>query len=119
MEYRSHRYDVSAILFPQVIRAPIPSAVQRQMEREALHGIVDAHGVQPLAYWVTDGVIYCIVQAPDEEAVCRHHADHGLRCDELHPIPWLRGSHPLSADETQLVRTALADLWPPMGYVAA
>ena len=99
--------------------AAIPSTVQRQMEHEARHGTIDEHGVQPLAHWVTDGVIYCVVQAPDQEAFCRHHADYGLPCDELHPITGLRGGHPLSADETQLVRTALADLWPPMGYVAA
>jgi hypothetical protein len=99
--------------------AAIPSAVHHQLHSEALRGIVDQHGAQPLAHWVTDGVIYCIMQAPDQEAFCRHHADHGLPCDELHPITGLRGSHPLSADETQLVRAALADLWPPMGCVAA
>jgi hypothetical protein len=43
-----------------------------------LRGIADEHGVQPLAHWVTDGVIYCVVQAPNEEAFCRHHADRGL-----------------------------------------
>ena len=99
--------------------AAIPSAVQHQMQREALGGIVDERGVQPLAHWVTDGVIYCVVQAPSEEAVCQHHAARGLLCNDLHPIAGLRGSHPLSAEETQLVRAVLADLWPPIGCVAA
>jgi (2Fe-2S) ferredoxin len=99
--------------------AAIPSAVQHQMHQEAMRGSVDQHGVQPLAHWVTDGVIYCVVQAPDAEAFCQHHAERGLPCDELHPIPGLHGSHPLSADETQLVRAVLTDLWPPIGCVAA
>jgi hypothetical protein len=99
--------------------AAIPSAGRQQMQREALCGIVDAHGVQPLAHWVTDGVIYCIVQAPDQGAVCQHHAERGLACDHLHPIAGLRGSHPLSTEETEIVRSVLADLWPPMGCVAA
>ena len=89
------------------------------MHQETLRGIVDQHGAQPLAHWVTDRVIYCVMQAPNEEAFCRHHAERGLACDGLHPIPGLRGSHPLSAEEAQLVRAVLTDLWPPMGCVAA
>jgi (2Fe-2S) ferredoxin len=99
--------------------AAIPSAVQQQMHSEAMHGIVDKHGAQPLAHWVTDGVIYCVMQAPSEEAFCQHHAERGVPCDNLHPIAGLRGSHPLLPDETQLVRAILADLWPPAGCVAA
>ena len=99
--------------------ATIPSAVQQRMHREAMRGSVDPHGVQPLGHWVTDRLIYCVLRAPSDEAVCRYHTERGLPCDELHPITGLRGSHPLSADETQLVRAALADLWPPIGCVAA
>ena len=47
--------------------ATIPSAVQQQMHREAMRGIVDPHGVQPLGHWVTDRVIYCVLRAPSEE----------------------------------------------------
>jgi hypothetical protein len=80
--------------------AAIPSAVQHQMQRETLRGSVDEHGVQPLAHWVTDGVIDCVVPAPDERAFCQRRAERGLACDELRPITALRGSHPLSVDET-------------------
>ena len=99
--------------------ATIPRAVQHQLHREALRGLVDPHGAQPLAQWVTDRVIYCVMRTPDGEAFCRHHAERGLACDELHAIPGLRGTHPLSADETQLVRAVLAELWPPIDCVAA
>ena len=59
--------------------AAIPSAVQHQIHGEATRGVVDQHGAQPLAHWVIDGVIDCIVQAPSEEAVCQHHAARGWR----------------------------------------
>ena len=92
--------------------AAIPKTVQQQIQREALRGIVDRHGVLPLAHWVTDGVIYCVVQASNSDAFCRHHADRGLTCDNVHPIEGLRGSHPLRAEETEVVRAVLANLWP-------
>jgi hypothetical protein len=92
--------------------AAIPSAVQQQMHSEAIRGIVDEHGAQPLAHWVTDGVIYCVVQAPTQHAFCRHHAERGLPCDNVHAVEGLRGSHPLVAEETEVVRAVLTDLWP-------
>ena len=92
--------------------AAIPKPVQQQMHREALRGSVDRHGVQPLAHWVTDGVIYCVVHASNPDAFCRHHSDRGLTCDNVHPIEGLRGSHPLRAEETEVVRAVLANLWP-------
>jgi hypothetical protein len=57
------------------------------------------------------------MHAPSEEAVRRHHAERGLRCDDLRPVTGLHGSHPLSAGEAQLVRAAL-DLWPIAGAAA-
>jgi uncharacterized protein DUF4242 len=92
--------------------ADIPRAVQQQMHREAAEGFVDRHGVQALAHWVSDGVIYCIVQAHDEEAFRQHHADHGLACPAVHQISGLRGHHPLQVHEMDIVRGALGDLWP-------
>ena len=91
--------------------ATIPSAIQQQMHREAYRSIVDEHGVQPLGHWVTDRVIYCVVRAPSQEAVCRHHTERGLPCDELRPVTGLRGSHPLGAKEAQIVRAVL-NRWP-------
>jgi hypothetical protein len=97
--------------------AAIPRAVQRQMQREVLRGSVDERRAQPLAHWITDGVIYCVMHAPSKEAVRRHHAERGLPCDDLRPVTGLHGSHPLSAGEAQLVRAAL-DLWPIAGAAA-
>ena len=97
--------------------AVIPRTVQQQMLRESLRGIVDEHGVQPLAHWATDGVIYCVVRAPSQQAFCQRHAERGLACDERRPITRLRGRHPLSAEEARIVRAAL-DLWPIDGAAA-
>jgi hypothetical protein len=92
--------------------AAVPSTVRRQLQLEAAHGLADEHGAQPLAHWFTDGVIYCVVQAPDQAAFCRHHAHHGLPCEDVHPIAGLGGSHPLSVEGTRLMDAALAELWP-------
>jgi hypothetical protein len=92
--------------------AAVPRAVRHQRYLEAAQGLVDTHGVQLLGHWLTDGVIYCVLRAPSQEACCQHHADHGLACDDVHPIAGLHGSHPLAVEETQLVDAELADLWP-------
>ena len=82
------------------------------MHLEAMQGLVDQHGAQPLGHWVTDGVIYCVVRAPSEEAFCQHHADRSLPCDDLHLITGLRGSYPLSSQEKRSVQAVAAQLWP-------
>ena len=89
----------------------VPSAVRQQMHLEAVHGLVDPSGTVPLSYWIEDGYIYCVVRAPDEQAVCKHHAERGLACDELHSLPGLQGSRPLSGDDNRTVRTRIAQLW--------
>ena len=91
--------------------AIIPSAIQQQMHREATRRSVDQHGAQPLGHWVTDRVIYCVLRAPSQEAVCRYHANHGLACDELRPVTGLGGSPPLGPKEAQVVRAVL-NRWP-------
>jgi hypothetical protein len=70
-----------------------------------MRGQVDEHGAQPLGHWLTDGVIYCVLRAPSREAVCRHHAERGLPCDDVHRIAGLGG-----------VAHAIAELWPGDQY---
>jgi hypothetical protein len=85
--------------------------VRQQMQREVRRGIVDAHGVRPIGTWVRDGVIYCIVVAPDETAVCEHHADRGLRCDDLHPIEALSEQQAVDAAVRDRIQDVIAQLW--------
>ena len=77
--------------------------MRQQMQLKAAQGVVAEHGAQPLGHWLLDGVIYCVLRAPSLEAFCRHHADHGLPCDDVHPI---------AGADMDLVRTAIAELWP-------
>ena len=81
--------------------AAVPSAVRHQLHLEVAPGLVDAHGVQALGHWLTNGVIYCVLRAPSQEAFCRHHAERGLRCDDLRQLADLGG-----------VTHAIAEFWP-------
>ena len=47
------------------------------------------HGVSYLRYWVNeqDGKIFCLVEAPDEEAANTVHREaHGLVADEIYEV---------------------------------
>ena len=62
-----------------------------------------------------DDSIYCVLEAPDGEAVVRHHADHSLECADLHEIPGLHGSRPVPIEDDQAVRAAIAHYWHTAG----
>ena len=81
--------------------AAVPSAVRHQLHLEAARGQVDEHGARPLGHWITNGVLYCVVRAPSREAFCRHHAERGLPCDDVHRIA-----------DLDRVTDAIAELWP-------
>jgi hypothetical protein len=81
--------------------AGVPSAVRHQLHLEVARGLVDAHGVRSLGHWLTNGVICCVLRAPSREASCRHHAERGLRCDDVHQIADMAGA-----------THAIAELWP-------
>lgn len=34
----------------------------------------------------TDNKIYCVLDAPDREAIHKHHAKAGIRCDFVHQV---------------------------------
>jgi hypothetical protein len=49
----------------------------------------DRYGVRYLRYWVDEGKgkIFCLVDAPSEDAANRVHRDaHGLVADALYPV---------------------------------
>jgi hypothetical protein len=49
----------------------------------------DQYGVQYLRYWVDEerGKIFCLVDAPDEEAANRVHREaHGLVAQDIYPV---------------------------------
>jgi Protein of unknown function (DUF4242) len=89
----------------------VPSAVKRRVFREGLQHYVDTRGVQVVGHWLEDGSIYCVIEAPDSEAACQHHAERGLSCSELHHIAGLRGGQPTPAEDTAMVRAAISTFW--------
>ena len=86
--------------------ADVPSAVRQQLHLEAVRGFVDKDGAHRLGHWITDGVIYCVLQVPSLEVFCRHHAERGLPCDDVHELGDLGG-----------VTHAIAELWPSDRHV--
>ena len=92
----------------------IPAPIRHQLQREARHSTVDAHGVRAIGHWVEDGTIYCLLEAPDGEAVRRHHAARALACVDLHAI-----TLPVAADQRDALRAVIAELWPRRPQPAA
>ena len=93
----------------------ISSAVRRQMRLETRRHTLDQRGAraggQWVGQWAEDGVIYCILEAPDADAACQHHVNRGLPCDDLHAIEDLEGRAPTTDAGRATVRTAIARLW--------
>ena len=44
-----------------------------------------------------------MLRAPSPQAFCRHHTEHNLPCDDVHPI---------AGADMDLVRAVIAELWP-------
>jgi uncharacterized protein DUF4242 len=91
--------------------ADIDPAVRHQLQLEAEHGIRDVSGSMPIGHWVEDGTIYCLIDAPDEDACCQHHRDRGLSCDELHRLDGISLSRPLSGRDRLAIMAAIKHLW--------
>jgi hypothetical protein len=89
----------------------ISSAVRQQLHLEAVHNKRDRNGALPLGHWVEDGTIYCVLDAPDAHAVCLHHHDRGLNCDDLHALPEISGTRPLTGTDEAIVRAEIARIW--------
>ena len=93
----------------------MPTGVRHQLLLEVRHQLRDARGLRPLGQWIEDETIYCVVEAPNDHAVCEHHAERGLPCDDLHAITDLEGQYPLSERDQAVVRAAIERLWHSRG----
>jgi Protein of unknown function (DUF4242) len=56
----------------------LPDEAVRQITKETEEGKVDKFGVRQK--------VYCLLDAPDEEAVRRHHAALGIACGDVHEV---------------------------------
>ena len=54
-------------------------------------GVRDEFGVRQVELFHNpDGKVYCLLEAPDEDAVRKHHAALGVPCGDVHQVQQLR-----------------------------
>lgn len=65
----------------------LPEDVIKEIGRGASAGEKDEFGVSQIElFHNTDGRVYCLLDAPDEEAVRQHHAALDVPCGEVHRV---------------------------------
>jgi Protein of unknown function (DUF4242) len=65
----------------------LPPAAIAQIAEDARNARADQFGVRQLElYHNADGKVYCLLDAPDEEAVRQHHAALGVTCGQVHMV---------------------------------
>lgn len=65
----------------------LPQAAIEQIAADAAAGRSDRFGVRQLElFHNAAGQVYCLLEAPDAEAVRKHHAALGVDCGEVHPV---------------------------------
>lgn len=65
----------------------LPESAIEEISESARAGSADEYGVRQLElYYNNDGNVYCLLEAPSEEAVREHHAALGVPCGEVHQV---------------------------------
>ena len=65
----------------------LPAEAIDQITDDAHHQRADEFGVRQVElYHNADGQVYCLLEAPDEEAVRKHHDALGVDCGAVHPV---------------------------------
>ena len=68
----------------------LPGDAISQITNETRDGKVDQFGVRQVElFHNADGKVYCLLEAPDAEAVRQHHHAIGVDCGEVHEISGL------------------------------
>jgi Protein of unknown function (DUF4242) len=63
-----------------------PEAIE-QLRADAQAHRQNEFGVRQVElYYCHDGPVYCLLEAPDAEAIHRHHAALGVPCGEVHQV---------------------------------
>jgi len=58
-----------------------------ELGHEAREGRSDEYGVRQVdAFFNAHGKVYCLLEAPDEEAVRSHHTALGIECGDVHEV---------------------------------
>ena len=65
----------------------LPQGAIDQIAADAAAGRADRFGVRQVElFHNAEGKVYCLLDAPDEEAVRNHHAALGVDCADVHPV---------------------------------
>jgi hypothetical protein len=65
----------------------LPAEAIQQITQETKDKKTDEFGVRQIELFHNpDGKVYCLLEAPDAEAVRSHHAALGLPCGEVHQV---------------------------------
>ena len=65
----------------------LPEDAIAQIADDAQHERADEFGVRQIElYHNAGGQVYCLLEAPDEEAVRAHHAALGVPCGDVHQV---------------------------------
>lgn len=65
----------------------LPQEAIDQMAQGTRDGATDEFGVTQLElFYNAEGKVYCLVDAPDDEAVRKHHAAVDVPCGDVHQV---------------------------------
>jgi hypothetical protein len=65
----------------------LPEEAIAQISDDARHARSDQFGVRQIElYHNTEGQVYCLLEAPDEQSVRDHHAALGVPCGDVHQV---------------------------------
>ena len=65
----------------------LPEEAIAQIAEDARQARSDQFGVRQLELYYNDGgQVYCLLEAPDEQAVRDHHAAFGVPCGDVHQV---------------------------------
>jgi Protein of unknown function (DUF4242) len=68
----------------------LPDEAIQQITQETKDHKADEFGVRQVElYHNSSGQVYCLLDAPDAEAVRKHHAALGVPCGEVHEVSGL------------------------------
>ncbi len=66
---------------------PLPDDVIREIKAGQQAGARDEFGVCQLdLYYNPEGTVFCLLDAPDADAVRKHHDAMGVACGDIHQI---------------------------------
>jgi len=65
----------------------LPAEAIAQIADDTRHARADRFGVRQIELFLNgDGQVYCLLDAPDEQAIRAHHAALGVPCGDVHQV---------------------------------